>query len=295
MPMVSAAANRRRVLAGLAALAAPVPVFAGPMDDAFAEVEARLGGRLGVCAGRLGQAPLIGRRQDERFAMASSFKWLLAAAVLERVDQGRERLDRRIPYGRSALIGHSPVTTAHLQEGALPIEALAQAVVEESDNGAANLLLASLGGPEALTAFLRRRGDATTRLDRNEPELNTAIPDDPRDTTTPRAMWRDLARLLFGPGLPAPARERLKDWMIHCHTGDGRIRAGAPKAAVVGDKTGTGERGAIGDVGFILPCDRGPPLILAVYLQAPMATPEARDAAVARCSAIACRMLHACG
>ncbi|HWE99694.1 MAG TPA: class A beta-lactamase [Caulobacteraceae bacterium] len=291
--MITPPLSRRLFVTALAAVASPMPGLALPLEDDFADVEAKLGGRLGVWAGSVRTDAALGHRQDERFAMASSFKWLLAAAVLERVDQGRERLDRTVAYAKSDLIGHSPVTAAHLAEGHLPVSALAEAAVTQSDNGAANLLLESVGGPAALTAFLRRHGDGVTRLDRNEPELNTAIPGDPRDTTTPRAMAGNLRRLLFGNALTPASRDRLRGWLIANRTGDARIRAGLPAGLTVGDKTGTGERGAIGDVGFVLAPTPGRthPLIVAVYLQAPSATPDAREAAIARCASIVWRRL----
>jgi len=64
------------------------------------------------------------------------------------------------------------------------------AAIEHSDNTAANLLLRTVGGPAAVTAYLRALGDPVTRLDRNEPALNEAKPGDVRDTTTPSALAR---------------------------------------------------------------------------------------------------------
>ena len=289
--------SRRRVLAGLAAL----PVFAvaprlgaREINAAFREVEASLGGRIGVWAGRAGHEPDLGWRETERFAMCSSFKWLLAAAVLEQVERGSERLERPVPYGPKALPPHSPITHAHLAQGAMSVGELAEAAVTQSDNGAANLLLERLGGPPALTAFLRRHGDPVTRLDRNEPELNQALDGDPRDTTTPKAMVGDLARLAFGDALNARSKARLVQWMLACRTGDARIRASIPKGLLVGDKTGTGYNGVAGDIGFVLPGAGCSPLLMAIYVQAPKADPERRDAAIARCAAIVWENLGRC-
>jgi beta-lactamase class A len=164
------------------------------------------------------------------------------------------------------------------------VEALARATVVTSDNTAANLLLTRVGGPAGLTEFLRSHGDTTTRLDRNEPTLNTNLPSDPRDTTTPRAMVATLQAFLTTPALSIESRERLIEWMVSSETGKNRLRAGLPREWRVADKTGTGERGAANDVAIAWPPNRGP-ILIAAYLSdstSPPSTLNAAHAALAR-------------
>jgi beta-lactamase class A len=153
--------------------------------DRIGAVEQRLGGQLGVLAIDTGTGRKIERRATERFPMCSTFKLLLAGAVLHRVDKHQESLDRWITYGENDLLEWAPVAKEHLKEGGMTVDAMCAAAVVYSDNTAANLLLQSIGGPSKLTEYLRSIGDKVTRLDRNEPELNTAIAGDPRDTATP--------------------------------------------------------------------------------------------------------------
>lgn len=183
--------------------------------------------------------------------MCSTFKWLLAAAVLAEVDAGRLELGGEVAYTEADLLEYAPVARAHVGEGRLSIEALAEAIVTVSDNAAANLLLARVGGPTGLTAFVRRHGDEITRLDRDEPTLNTNLPGDPRDTTAPRAMVGSMRAILTGDALTAASRARLVGWMRGCTTGDARLRAGIPRGWTVGDKTGTGSHGACNDVAIV--------------------------------------------
>ena len=157
--------GRRDVLAGLASSLLPVAAIGAGRTDTLAALERASGGRLGVYALDTGTGRSLGHRADERFLMCSTFKLLLAAAVLARVGAGRERLDRRVPYTASDLLPYAPVSRAHLADGSLPIGALCQAAVEVSDNTAANLLLASIGGPTSVTRFARSLGDGVTRLD----------------------------------------------------------------------------------------------------------------------------------
>jgi beta-lactamase class A len=226
--------------------------------------EKNSGGRLGVAVLDSATGARFAWRGDERFAMCSTFKFLLATAILQRVDRGQESLARTIPVHASDLLDPTP-TAGRFAGRAAPIGVLLQGMIEFSDNTAANLLLASLGGPPALTAALRAMGDPVTRLDRNEPTLNEAAPGDPRDTTSPNAMLQDLRNIALGNTLSATSRQRLLGWMRDCQTGLERLRAGLPANWVAGDKTGTSGRGTSNDLAIIWPPTR-PPILLTCYL-----------------------------
>lgn len=170
---------------------------------------------------------------------------------------------QRVGYRQQQLVTYSPVTSKHVATG-MTVAQLCAAGLQYSDNTAANLLLNLVGGPVGLTAIARSLGDMAFRLDRIEPELNSALPDDPRDTTTPLAMGTSLQRLLLGNGLPASAQQQLAHWLKGNTTGDTRIRAGLPSGWPVGDKTGSGDFGVANDVAILWPAGRAP-WILAVY------------------------------
>ena len=258
-----------------AVAAAPVD-----LDRRWREIEAASGGRLGVAVLDTGSGKRAAYRDEERFPMASTFKTLAVAAVLARVDRGVERLDRRIPFGKADLLDYAPVTTARVGEGGMTLGELCEAAITDSDNTAANLILATYGGPAGLTDYLRSIGDPTTRLDRFELELNEALPGDPRDTTTPAAMLGTLQVLLLGDALSAASRERLIGWLVANKTGNERLRAGLPAGWRVGDKTGSGYRGTTNDVAIVWPPNRAP-LLVAAYLTGSAATFAARNATIA--------------
>jgi beta-lactamase class A len=160
-----------------------------------------------------------------------------------------------------------------------------QAMVERSDNTAANQLLRLIGGPTDYTAYLRGIGDPTTRLDRMEPELNSNLPGDERDTTTPTAMLEDMQRVLLGEVLSRGSRERLLQWMRECKTGRERLRARLPAGWEAGDKTGTGSRGAVNDLAILFPPKRQP-LLVACYMTGSRAPVESLSRAHARIGAL---------
>ena len=266
--------TRRTLL--LAAAAAPFsPSLALAAAGGFASIERDLKGRLGVAVIDTATGKTGGHRLDERFPMCSTFKAVLAAQALARDAREPGFLERRLRYAKANLVSHSPVTGKHVATG-MTVAELCAATVQYSDNTAANALMKELGGPAALTAFTRGIGDTAFRLDRWETELNTAIPGDERDTTTPLAMARTLQKLVLGDALPATQRQRLKDWLLGNTTGDRRIRAAVPAGWQVGDKTGTGAYGVTNDIGLVFPPDRAP-LVVVVFTHQPAKEADARE------------------
>ncbi|WP_140719235.1 class A beta-lactamase [Pseudomonas sp. Hp2] len=252
---------------------------AGDLAGRWAAIERESGGRLGVMLLDTAGGRRVGHRQDERFPMCSTFKFLLAAAVLKQVDAGKVGLDRRLPIQASDLVGHSPATGKHVGPDGLSVAEMCQATLIWSDNAAANLLYPLVGGPAGLIAFLRGIGDATTRTDRLEPMLNEFAPGDPRDTTTPAAMAGTLQRILLGDVLRPASRRRLTDWLIDNRTGNARLRAGLPPDWKIGDKTGSNGEDTVNDIAILWPPGR-PPLLLAAYLNGAKVDAAGQDAAL---------------
>lgn len=246
-------------MVGIAAMKAYGAKAAAPVG--FAAIEQRLKVRLGVAALNTANGVWLRHRADERFAMCSTFKWILVALALRRIEMGDFTLDRRIGYSPSDLLEYAPVARANVARGWLSVEELCAASVQVSDNTAANLLLDVVGGPNRVTQFVRSIGDAVTRLDRREPELNENAAGDPRDTTTPAAMATSASTLLLGKTLSQQSRDRLTGWMITSTRGLDRLRAGLPASWRVGTKAGTGPNGALNDVAIAWPPGRAPILV----------------------------------
>jgi beta-lactamase class A len=259
-------------------------------ESRISTLEDKNGGRLGVAVVSSTGRQLLATRENEQFAMCSTFKALLGAAVLARVDARRESLDRAIGYKASDLLEYAPITKEHLGAGSMSIAELNQASIQYSDNTAANLLLEVIGGPAALTHFLRSLGDNTTRLDRNEPSLNTNLAGDERDTSTPFAMAETLQKLMLGETLTLTSKEQLKVWMFGNTTGDARLKSGFDKNWLIGDKTGTCQNGANNDVAIVFP--RGlPPFTIAVFYSGSQAESEVKNAVIAEVARIAADVL----
>ncbi|CAL9379531.1 class A beta-lactamase [Streptomyces sp. NPDC057838] len=242
--------------------------------------------RLGVYARNVRTGRTVAYRADERFPMASVFKTLAAAAVLRDLDRDGAFLARRVHYTEAYVkrSGYSPITEQHVATG-MTVGELCDATIRFSDNTAGNLLLKELGGPAAITRFARSVGDGVTRLDRWEPELNSAEPWRVTDTTTPRAIGLTYARLVLGDALAPRDRARLTDWLLRNTTSDEKFRKALPADWLIADKTGGGRYGGNHDVGVTWPPD-GPPIVMSVLTTQPEEDAPADNPLVARTAAL---------
>ena len=275
------------VLAALLASSACATTPREPTGDsvilakAVTDIETRSGGRLGVAVTDARGNLLFGHRADERFAMCSTFKLLLAGQVLERAARGVS-LRTPLSFVHTDLVPYSPGTEKLLGpdgKGEQRLGFAARDAIVLSDNTAANLILKQMGGPAVFTAALHGAGDTVTRLDRIEPELNENALGDVRDTTSPAAMAKSAAAYVFGDRLPGDGRKQLRGWMIESETGLKRIRAGLPQGWLAGDKTGTCGT-AYNDVAFVEE-PGGAKYMIAVYLDRPVVQGDTANAAIA--------------
>lgn len=274
--------DRRFFLGGSLALGASacLPPDQSPLGRLAAElriIEAAADGTLGVEIYDTATRRSVGINQDKRFGHASSFKFSLAALLLQRHAAGLIDADRRVTWTQGDMLEHAPFTTERLASGAT-LRELARATQITSDNPAANILMRQLGGPAGLTAFWRSLGDDVSRLDRYEPEMNLVPTSEFRDTTTPAAMARTVAKIIYGDALPEKERAELKGWMVETETGARRVRAGLPKGWFAGDKTGSS--GLIGgkeynyiDIGFAEGPKGEAPITFACYFRARQTEP----------------------
>ena len=244
------------------------------------DLEEASGGRFGVALLDTASGVQAGYRTDERFPMCSTFKLLAVAAVLARADKGKEQLERVVRFTQKDIVTYSPATETRVGDAGMSIKELCAAAITLSDNTAANLLLATIGGPAGLTSFARTLGDDITRLDRIEPDLNEALPGDPRDTSTPAAMVSDLRALALGNALSPSSKAQLTQWLIQNKTGDKRLRAGLPTGWKVGDKTGSGARGTANDLAIVWPPQHAPVLV-SVFLTGATVDDDQRNLTIA--------------
>lgn len=256
--------DRRQFVAALPLLTAAAPDRFAPLRRAIPAIERSAGGPIGIALIDTHTGARFQHRASSRFPLCSTFKLLLAARLLAGADEGQWRLEDRLPITRADMLNNAPFSETRIGGSASLLE-MAEAMCVLSDNPAANLALARVGGPAALTRWLRAIGDATTRLDRNEPEMNNETPGDPRDTTTPAAMLATSRALVEGRILSPAARGRLLGWMQASRTADTMIRAALPPGWAEANKTGASSWRARNIVSRITPPGRAP-IWVAAYL-----------------------------
>ncbi|MEV0463713.1 class A beta-lactamase [Nocardia tengchongensis] len=236
--------------------------------DALRNLEQQHGARAGVFVIDTGTGRTVGYRQDERFTFNSTFKGLACGALLRAHPLQTGFFDQVIHFTADKLVSASPVTSTRVDTG-MTVTELCDAAITRSDNTAGNQILELLGGPQALNDFLRGLGDQTTHMDRWEPDINTDIPGDDRDTSTPAALAEDYRRLVLGDVLAQPERTQLTAWLLANTTGDARICAGLPADWKTGDKTGSGDYGTANDVAVTWPAGGAAPLVIVVLTVKP--------------------------
>ena len=242
-----------------------LPTSSQSLQNKMTQMELTYGGKISFSAINTSDNKRLKYNANERFPMCSTYKFMLVAAVLKKSMKNPAFLQKQVLYDQDDLITYSPVTKEHLSAG-MSIEALCYAAIL-SDNTAANLLIKELGGITSVNKFARSIDDVSFRLDRVEPDVNTAIPGDLRDTTTAHAMTNDLHGIVLGEVLDSVTRKKIQEWLINNTTGNARIRAATPKTWFVGDKTGTCSYGTTNDIAIVWPKNCSPIAITIFFTQ----------------------------
>lgn len=295
--MDTANISRRTLLVGAAAagtLAFANTAEAKTTAGAVARLEERHQRRIGLYAKNLKTGQTLTHRQDERFAMCSTFKPLAVAALLDGrlITPDPRVLQRRVPYPPSLVAGDlwAPMTRAWFEQGYVPTMAeVCEASVRDSDNGAANLVLQHIGGPSAVTDYVRDIGDRVTRLDQWEPDMSEFEPGKLLDTSTPRAIGTSYVTLLMGRALGPKERRLLTRWMVGNRT-EPPFRTVLPDGWTLADKTGSGGHASRNDVGIAW-TDRGVPILVSCMTRSDDPEAERLDQPVADAFALAARVL----
>jgi beta-lactamase class A len=246
---------------------------APPIETGLAALEDQYNAKVGLYGLNLRSNRMLGYRENDMFATCSAFKAYVAAQILQKDQRGELRLADGVYIDPALFVPvASPITEPNVG-GWMPLSDLCAAAVRQSDNTATNLMLEILGGPQSVTEFARSVGDERTWMVRWEPELNSALPGDPRDTTTPRAIGTGFLNMLTGEVLDEPNRAQLNEWMSTIVTGDTRIRAGLPPGWVIADKTGAGDFASTNDIG-VASGPNGERLVLSVMTRTRSDNPD---------------------
>ncbi|MGV6852018.1 MAG: class A beta-lactamase [bacterium] len=258
-------------------------VSATTLTDKIHQIEKQYNAQVGVAVYDTGNKALWDYNGDTRFPMMSTFKTLACAKLLAAVDQKSLSLATQVKVEQDMLVSYSPVSKQYLGKK-MSLNQACTASMLMSDNTAANIIINAIGGPQELNRFLRQIGDNTTRLDRYETDLNQALKDDPRDTTTARAMVKTLDKILYGHVLSDSSKQQLLQWMIDTKITGSLLRSVLPDGYLIADRSGAGGHGSRGITAVVWSSQR-PALIISIYLTQSTASFKQRNTAIAETGA----------
>ncbi|ENM6581853.1 CARB family carbenicillin-hydrolyzing class A beta-lactamase [Vibrio alginolyticus] len=256
--------------------------YASQLNEDISLLEHQTSSRIGVSVWDTQADERWDYRGDERFPLMSTFKTPACAKMLSDMDSGKLSKNATAKVDERSIVVWSPVMDKLAGQNTR-IEHACEAAMLMSDNTAANLVLNEIGGPKAVTMFLRTIGDKATRLDRIEPRLNEATPGDSRDTTTPNAILNTLRTLIEGETLSYESRVQLKIWMQDNKVSDSLMRSVLPTGWSIADRSGAGGHGSRG-INAIIWKENHRPVYISIYVTETELSLQARDQLVAQIS-----------
>ncbi|MEO6316887.1 MAG: class A beta-lactamase, subclass A2 [Chitinophagaceae bacterium] len=232
---------------------------------------------------------------SRHFPMQSVFKFHIALAVLNAVDQGRLSLDSLISTKQADLILHtwSPMQERyHGGDIVLPLDSIIAYAVSQSDNNACDILLRLIGGPKAVQDFIRALGYKDVSISATEADMHKAWNIQFKNWTTPGAAVQLLNRFASGKLLSKKSTYYLFGIMAGTSTGQNRIKGQLPGGTTVAHKTGTsgtneqGITAAVNDIGIVqLP--GGKYFLVAIFVTNSKETLQANEQMIAGISRLA--------
>jgi len=271
-----------------ASSSAPALAVTDSLRARISRAVAPAGGRVGVAVALLGTDRSVVLDGDGRYPMQSVFKLPLAMAVLDAVDRGALRLEQRVRVTPADFVSdrqHSPIRDAHPDGVDLTLADLLRGAASESDGTAADVLLGLVGGPEAVTAYLRRLGIDGLTVAVTENDMGRDPEAQYRNWATPVGAAAVLRALDEGRGLSAESRSHLLRLLTETPTGPNRIRGRLPAGTPVAHKTGSsrtvaGITAATNDIGLVTLPD-GRRFAVAVFVSGSPAGDAIREAVIA--------------
>jgi len=264
-------------------------IYASSFEQRIADLANPAMGRIGVAAVDLATGEEVMVLGDQLYPLASTSKIAVAAAYLEMVEQGRYSLSSEFPLMMPVASAKFSSTKAPVRPGQyMPAIDLIEIMITRSSNPATDALLAAVGGPGNVNAWMRRHGfndfsinrDIAT-LVRDDGEFDPATRIDPRDSATPRTMVKFLSALYRGEFLEPQSRQVLLGALSRTVTGKRRIPAMMPVGARVSHKTGS-LNNTSSDIGLI-ECPDGRVIAVAIYVTG-QGTRAAREDKIAEIS-----------
>jgi len=289
MAAMLACASSAAMAAPAASPSASVAQAKQRLVESFARAAQQTDGMTGVAVQRIGsggggEGDVMTLNAGTGFQMASTFKISVAAAIFSLIDSGKLTLDTMITVDPALIVQSDGIADQLPHKGvSLSVHNLLELMLTRSDNTATNVLSEQVGGPAAVTAWLRSIGISSgMQVDRDTRRVRadgTRFDILTTNNSTPEAMLKLLLTIRAGKAISAASTKTLIEIMERCHTGDARLKGLLPLGTVVAHKTGS-LPDVSNDVGFVtLP--NGSQFAIAVFVRGDTKGPQVRDRIIA--------------
>lgn len=178
---------------------------------------------------------------NKHYPMQSVYKFHLALAVLNQVDQGKFKLDQKILVKTTDLLPNtwSPLRDKYPAGNVeLPLSEILKYTVSESDNNGCDILFRLIGGTGKAHQFIKKQGIKDISITGTEEEMHKDDQVQFRNWTTPKAANELLKKFWEGKVLQKTTGDFLMKIMEETVTGPGKIKGLLPQGTLVAHKTG---------------------------------------------------------
>ena len=231
---------------------------------------------------------------DKKLPMLSVFKFHIALAVLDHVDQGKLSLSQNIFIKKEELLENtwSPIREKYPKGNIeMPLSELIKYTVAQSDNNGCDLLLRLIGGTETVQKFINNLGIKHFQIKANEEEMHQSYEAMYSNFTTTNSSNELLKKFYAGQAISKNSTDVLMKIMIETTTGTNKIVAQLPKGTPVAHKTGSSGKNDKGltiaenDIGIItLP--NGKHYAISIFVSDSMESVETNTQMIANISKI---------
>lgn len=192
------------------------------------------------------------KNADKKLPMQSVFKFHIAAAVLDYVDQGKLSLDHKILLDKTNLLENtwSPLRDKYQQGNVeVPLSEILEYTVAKSDNNGCDIMLKLLGGTETVQKFMNSKGVRGFQIKFNEADMHKDWNAQYQNYSTTASATEVLKKFYDGKLLSKKSTDYLMKVMLSTFTGKNKLIEQLPENTPVARKTGASGKNKAGLTG----------------------------------------------
>lgn len=183
----------------------------------------------------------LSKNGDKPLPTLSVFKFHIACAVLDLVDQGKLSLEQKLFFKKEDMLENtwSPIREKYPEASvSLSLGEVLDYTVALSDNNGCDLLLKLIGGTQTVQKFMDSKGVKGFQIKRNEDDMHKNWKTQYDNFSTANSAVQVLKKFYDGKLLSKKSTDYLMQIMLGTKTGTNKIVEQLPKNTPVAHKTG---------------------------------------------------------